>query len=163
KTGPGWHPGAGGLGLHTILLDPKNPQRIFVAISAAGTFRSDDGGKTWKPTNKGLVSQYIPDPKAEVGHCIHRIAVHKSRPGTLVMQKRWDVRRSDDGGENWTEVSGDLPTDFGFPIDVNANEPETVYVVPIKSDAEHFPPDGKLRVYRSKSGGNQWEPLTKGL
>ena len=162
-SGPNWQPGAGGLCLHTILQDPKDPGRLFVAISAAGCFRSDDGGATWKPINRGLHSQYIPDPTAEVGHCVHRIALHPSRPQTLFMQKHWDVMRSDDGGDSWREVSGNLPTDFGFPIDVHAHEPETVYVVPIKSDSEHFPPDGKLRVYRSRSGGNEWEPLTKGL
>jgi len=162
-TGPRWQPGAGGLCLHTILLDPTNPKRIYIAISAAGAFRTDDSGATWKPINRGLVSPYIPDPTAEVGHCVHRIAMHRSRPNTLFMQKHWDVLRSDDAGESWHEVSGNLPTDFGFVIDVNTNEPETVYVVPIKSDAEHFVHDGKLRVYRSKTGGNEWEPLTKGL
>jgi hypothetical protein len=162
-TGAQWTPGAGGLGLHTILLDPKNPGRIYIAISAAGCFRSDDAGKTWKPINRGLKSQYIPDPNAEVGHCVHRIALHPSKPNTLFMQKHWDVMRSDDAGENWTEVSGNLPTDFGFPIDVHAHEPETIFVVPIKSDSEHYPMDGKLRVYRSKTGGNEWEAMTKGL
>jgi photosystem II stability/assembly factor-like uncharacterized protein len=162
-SGSSWMPGAGGMGLHTILLDPKRPGRMFIAISAAGVFRSDDGGTTWQPKNRGLKSQYIPDPEAEVGHCVHRIAMHPSRPDVLFMQKHWDVMRSDDAGESWHEVSGDLPTDFGFPIDVHAHEPETVYVVPIKSDSEHYPPDGKLRVYRSRSGGNAWEPLTKGL
>ena len=162
-TGPQWSPGAGGMGLHTILIDPSNQKRMFVAISAAGTFRTDDGGKTWKPTNRGLHSQYIPDPTAEVGHCVHRIALHRSRPNVLFMQKHWDVMRSDDAGESWREVSGNLPTDFGFVIDVHAHEPETIYVVPIKSDSEHYPLDGKLRVYRSRTGGNEWEPLTKGL
>jgi len=162
-SGLKWQPGAGGMGLHTILLDPKNPDRIYIAISAAGAFRTDDAGKTWKPINRGLRSQYIPDPNAEVGHCVHRIALHPSRPNVLFMQKHWDVLRTDDAGENWREVSGNLPSDFGFPIDVHAHEPETVYVVPIKSDSEHFPPDGKLRVYRSKTGGNEWEALTKGL
>jgi photosystem II stability/assembly factor-like uncharacterized protein len=162
-TGPQWMPGAGGLGAHTIILDGKNPRRMFTAISAAGCFRSDDEGKTWKPINRGLRSNYIPDPNAEIGHCVHRITQHPSRPDTLFMQKHWDVLRSDDAGENWTEVSGDLPTDFGFPIDVNANDPEMVYVVPITSDSLHYPPEGKLRVYRSKTGGNHWEPLTKGL
>jgi len=162
-TGPRWQPGAGGMCLHTILLDPSNPKRIFIAISAAGAFRTDDGGETWKPINRGLRSQHIPDPTAEVGHCVHRIAQHRSRPNTLFMQKHWDVMRSDDAGDNWREISGDLPTDFGFVIDVHAHEPETVYVVPIKSDSEHFPLDGKLRVYRSRTGGNEWEPLAKGL
>jgi photosystem II stability/assembly factor-like uncharacterized protein len=162
-TGPSWAPGAGGMGLHTILLDPQHPGRMFAAISAAGVFRSDDAGASWRPVNRGLRSQHIPDPTAEVGHCVHRIAMHPSRPDVLFMQKHWDVMRSDDGGESWREVSGNLPTDFGFPIDVHAHEPETIYVVPIKSDSEHYPPEGKLRVYRSRSGGDDWEPLTKGL
>jgi photosystem II stability/assembly factor-like uncharacterized protein len=163
QQGAAWMPGAGGMGLHTILIDPKNPDRIYIAISSAGAFRTDDGGKSWKPINKGLNSRYIPDPTAEIGHCVHRIAFHPSRPGTLFMQKHWDVLRTDDAGENWHEVSGNLPTDFGFVVDVHAHEPETIYVIPIKSDAEHYVPDGKLRVYRSKTGGNEWEPLTKGL
>jgi photosystem II stability/assembly factor-like uncharacterized protein len=159
-----WQPGAGGMGLHTIILDPNRPERIFIAISAAGVFRTDDAGQTWRPTNRGLKSPYeIPDPEAEVGHCVHRIAMHPSRPEVLFMQKHWDVMRSDDSGESWREISGNLPSDFGFPIDVHANEPETVYVVPIKSDSEHFPPEGKLRVYRSRAGGNEWEALTNGL
>mgnify|MGYP001371881218 CR=1 FL=1 len=159
-----WQPGAGGMGLHTIVLDPTNPKRIFIAISAAGAFRTDDGGQTWKPINKGLVSQFeLPDPKSEVGHCVHRIALNRSRPNVLFMQKHWDVLRSDDSGESWREVSGNLPTDFGFPIAVHAHEPDTVYVVPITSDSLHYPPDGKLRVYRSRVGGNEWEPLTNGL
>jgi photosystem II stability/assembly factor-like uncharacterized protein len=162
-TGPQWSPGAGGMGLHTILIDPSNPKRIYIAISAAGTFRTDDGGQTWQPINRGLRSQYIPDPDAEVGHCVHRIAFHPSRPNVLFMQKHWDVMRSDNAGDSWNEVSGDLPTDFGFPIEVHAHEPETIYVVPITSDALHYPPDGRLRVYRSRSGGNEWEPLTRGL
>jgi len=162
-SGATWSPGAGGLGLHTILLDPSNPKRMFIAISAAGAFRTDDGGGSWKPINQGLHSQYIPDPKAETGHCVHRIAMHKSRPETLYMQKHWDVLRTDNAGDSWQEVSGNLPTDFGFVIDVHAHEPETIYVVPITSDSEHFPPDGKLRVYRSRSGGNEWEALTRGL
>jgi photosystem II stability/assembly factor-like uncharacterized protein len=162
-TGPRWQPGAGGMCLHTVILDPSNPQRMYIAISAAGAFRTDDGGKSWKPINRGLRSQYIPDPNAEVGHCVHHVAMHPKRPNTLFMQKHWDVMRSDDAGDNWTEISGNLPTDFGFVIDVHAHEPETVYVVPIKSDSEHFPLEGKLRVYRSRSGGNEWEPLTKGL
>jgi photosystem II stability/assembly factor-like uncharacterized protein len=162
-SGPRWQPGAGGMCLHTILLDPKDPNRIFIAISAAGAFRTDDGGQTWKPINQGLHSQHIPDPTADVGHCVHRIAQHRSRPNVLFMQKHWDVMRSDNAGDSWQEVSGNLPTDFGFVIDVHAHEPETIYVVPIKSDSEHFPEDGKLRVYRSRSGGNEWEPLTNGL
>ncbi|HYL45929.1 MAG TPA: hypothetical protein VEU52_02785 [Candidatus Limnocylindrales bacterium] len=162
-TGPKWQPGAGGLCLHTIILDKSDPNKIYIAISAAGAFRTDDGGKTWKPINQGLVSNYIPDPKAEIGHCVHHVAMHPKKPGVLFMQKHWDVMRSDNSGDLWKEVSGNLPTDFGFVIDVHAHEPETIYVVPIKSDGEHFPLDGKLRVYRSKTGGNEWEELSKGL
>lgn len=163
ETASTWQPGAGGLCLHTILLDAKNPQRIFIAISAAGAFRSDDAGASWRPINHGLRSEHIPEPDAEVGHCVHRLAVHASRPDVLFMQKHWDVMRSDDAGDSWYEVSGNLPSDFGFPIAVHTHEPETIYVVPIKSDSEHIPPDGKLRVYRSRSGGNEWEALTNGL
>ena len=161
-SGPSWQPGAGGMCLHTILLDPSAPGRMFAAISAAGAFRSDDDGQTWRPINQGLQSEGIPDPDAEVGHCVHRLAMHPSRPGVLFMQKHWDVMRSDNAGESWREVSGNLPTDFGFPIDVHAHEPDTIYVVPITSDAQHFPPEGKLRVYRSRTGGDDWEPLTTG-
>ncbi len=162
-SGPRWQPGAGGMGLHTILLDPKHHARMFVAISAAGVFRSDDAGDSWRPMNQGLHSPFLPDPTAEVGHCVHRIAQHRDRPDVLYMQKHWDVMRTDNGGGSWHEVSDNLPTDFGFVVDVHAHEPETIYVVPIKSDSEHFPLDGKLRVYRSRTGGNGWEALTKGL
>ncbi len=162
-TGSSWQPGAGGLCLHTIVLHPSDPARLRVAISSAGVFGSDDAGASWRPMNRGLVSAQIPDPTAEVGHCVHRLAMHPSRPDTLFMQKHWDVMRSDDAGATWREVSGDLPSDFGFPIEVHAHEPETVYVVPITSDEHHFPPEGRLRVYRSRSGGGDWEPLVRGL
>ncbi len=159
-----WQPGAGGMCLHSILIDPNDENRMWVAISAAGAFRTDDGGQTWRSATGGLTMQFeLPDPESEVGHCVHDIAMHPSRPDTLYMQKHWDVMRSDDGGANWYEVSGNLPSDFGFPITVHAHEPETIYVVPIKSDSEHFPPEGKLRVYRSRTGGNEWEALTNGL
>ncbi|HSZ40960.1 MAG TPA: sialidase family protein [Trebonia sp.] len=159
-TAASWQPGAGGMCLHTIILQEP---RIYVAISAAGTFRSDDEGQTWQPVNHGLVSEGIPDTDAEVGHCVHHVEAHPSKPDTLFMQKHWDVMRSDDGGLSWTEVSGNLPTDFGFPIAVHPHEAETIYVVPITSDSLHYPPDGRLSVYRSRSGGNEWERLTRGL
>jgi photosystem II stability/assembly factor-like uncharacterized protein len=159
-----WQPGAGGMCLHSILQHPSDPNRLFIAISAAGAFRTDDGGLTWKPVTRGLKSDYeLPDPDADVGHCVHNIAMHPARPEVLFMQKHWDVMRSDDAGEQWVEVSGNLPSDFGFPIAVHAHEPDTIYVVPIKSDTEHYPPEGKLRVYRSRTGGNEWEALTDGL
>ncbi|MEX2487420.1 MAG: hypothetical protein WD377_07375 [Nitriliruptoraceae bacterium] len=162
-SGPQWQPGGGGMCLHTIVRSPVDPARLHVAISAAGVFRSDDGGQSWHAANRGLHSTYIPDPEADVGHCVHKLAVHPSRPDVLYMQKHWDVMRSDDAGQSWTEVSGDLPCDFGFPIAVHAHEPETIYVVPITSDEFHVPPDGQLRVYRSRTGGGEWEPLTRGL
>lgn len=159
-----WQPGAGGLCLHTIILDPVDARRMFVAISAAGVFRTDDSGESWRPVNVGLQSPYeLLDATAEVGHCVHNLAQHPSRPGVLFMQKHWDVMRSDNGGDSWHEVSGNLPSDFGFPIAVHAHEPETIFVVPIKSDSEHYPPEGKLRVYRSRTGGNEWEALANGL
>ncbi len=162
-SGASWQPGAGGMCLHTIVIDPTNPKRIYIAISAAGAFRTDDGGETWQPINQGLKSDFMPNPEAEVGHCVHNLAIHGSRPDVVFMQKHWDVMRSDNAGDMWHEVSGNLPSDFGFPIAVHAHEPDTIYVVPIKSDSEHFPPDGKLRVYRSRTGGNEWEALTDGL
>jgi hypothetical protein len=163
SSGESWQPGAGGMCLHSILIDPDNQDRIFVAISAAGTFRTEDGGETWRPVNTGLSSEYIPDPDADVGHCVHSIAMHPSQTNTIYMQKHWDIMRSDNGADSWYEVSGNVPSDFGFPIEVHAHEPETIYVVPITSDMEHYPPEGKLRVYRSRCGGNEWEPLTNGL
>ncbi|MCO6412835.1 MAG: exo-alpha-sialidase [Thiogranum sp.] len=162
-TGPQWQPGAGGMCLHTILLHPQDASRMYIAISAAGAFRSDDGGASWRPINRGLKSEYIPDPQADVGHCVHRLAMHPARPEVLFMQKHWDVMRSDDGGESWHEISGNLPSDFGFVVEVHAHEPDTLYVIPIKSDYEHYPPEGRLRVYRSRSGGNEWQALTSGL
>jgi len=162
-SGPEWQPGAGGMCLHTIVLDPRDENHMTIAISAAGVFRTDDAGASWRPINQGLLSDGIPSPAAQVGHCVHSLAMHPDHPDTLFMQKHWDVMRSDDSGEHWTEISGDLPTDFGFTIGVHAHEPETVYVVPITSDSHHYPPDGKLRVYRSRTGGHEWEPLTRGL
>jgi photosystem II stability/assembly factor-like uncharacterized protein len=159
-----WAPGAGGMCLHTIIQDPADPKRLFTAISAAGAFRTNDGGESWMPINRGLKSNYeLADPSAEVGHCVHSMAMHPSHPGVLFMQKHWDVMRSDDAGELWYEISGNLPTDFGYVIGVHCHEPDTVFVIPIKSDSEHYPPDGVLRVYRSRTGGYEWEPLTNGL
>jgi photosystem II stability/assembly factor-like uncharacterized protein len=163
ESGARWQPGAGGMCLHSVVLHPSDPERIVVAISAAGVFRTADGGRTWSPANRGLRSEGIPDADADVGHCVHHIAMHPDRPSVLFMQKHWDVMRSDDDGESWREVSGNLPSDFGFPIEVHPHEPDTVYVVPIKSDSEHFPPEAKLRVYRSTTGGDDWQALTAGL
>jgi BNR/Asp-box repeat len=163
-TGPKWQPGAGGMGLHTVILDPSNPQRIYITISAAGAFRSDDGGKTWKPINRGLKSEYLPEPTPEIGFCVHKIAMHPARPGVLFMQlhQGGGVFRSDDAGDQWKDVRGNLPTDFGFPIDVHAHEPETIYVVPMNPNMR-YPEEGKLQVFRSRKGGNEWQALTRGL
>ncbi|HUE71558.1 MAG TPA: exo-alpha-sialidase [Pirellulaceae bacterium] len=163
-TGPKWTPGAGGMGLHTIVFDPTNPKRIYVAISAAGNFRTDDGGKTWKAINKGLKSPYLPEMTPDVGFCVHRIAIHPTRPDVVYMQlhQGGGIYRSDNAGDEWQEVNGNLPTDFGFPIDVHAHEPTTIYAVPM-DPMLRVPPEGKLRVYRSTAGGNEWEPLTRGL
>jgi hypothetical protein len=163
-SGPSWQPGAGGMCLHSILLDPLTAGRMYVAISAAGTFRSDDDGLTWRPVNRGLTSGgTLPSEEPEVGFCVHHVEMHPSRPSTLFMQKHWDVMRSDDAGGAWREISGDLPTDFGFTIGVHAHEPDTVYVVPITSDSLHYPHNGQLRVYRSRCGGDRWEALGNGL
>jgi photosystem II stability/assembly factor-like uncharacterized protein len=163
-TGSKWQPGAGGMCLHTILFDPTNPKRIYVAISAAGAFRTDDGGATWKPINRGLKSPYLPEPTPEIGFCVHRLALHPSRPNVVFMQlhQGGGVYRSDNAGDQWVEVNGNLPTDFGFPIDVHAHEADTVYAVPMDPNLR-VPPEGKLRVYRSRTGGNDWEPLARGL
>jgi photosystem II stability/assembly factor-like uncharacterized protein len=163
-TGAKWQPGAGGMCLHTILFDPSNPKRIYVAISAAGAFRTDDGGATWKPINRGLSSPYLPEPTPEIGFCVHRLALHPSQPNVVFMQlhQGGGVYRSDNAGDQWVEVNGNLPTDFGFPIDVHAHEAETIYSVPMDPNIR-VPVEGKLRVYRSRTGGNDWQPLTNGL
>jgi photosystem II stability/assembly factor-like uncharacterized protein len=163
-TGSKWQPGAGGMCLHTILFDPTNPKRIYVAISAAGAFRTDDGGTTWKPINRGLKSPYLPEPTPEIGFCVHRLTLHPSRPNVVFMQlhQGGGIYRSDNAGDQWVEVNGNLPTDFGFPVDVHAHEPDTVYAVPMDPNLR-VPPEGKLRVYRSRTGGNDWEPLARGL
>ena len=159
-TAPGrrWQPGAGGMCLHTILLDPQQSRSASSSRSRPPAPSAPTTAANLAADQQGPASPSTsPDPDAEVGHCVHRIAMHPSRPTPLFMQKHWDVMRTDNAGDLWHEVSGNLPTDFGFPIDVHAHEPETIYVVPIKSDSEHFPPDGKLRVYRSRTGGNEWE------
>jgi len=163
-SGSQWQPGAGGMCLHTILFDPKNSDRIYVAISAAGAFRTDNGGTTWKPINRGLNSPYLPEPTPEIGYCVHRLALHPERPEVVFMQlhQGGGVYRTENGGDQWIGVNGNLPTDFGFPIDVHAHEADTVYAVPMDPNLR-VPPEGKLRVYRSRAGGNEWEPLTRGL
>jgi photosystem II stability/assembly factor-like uncharacterized protein len=161
-TGASWQPGAGGMCLHTIVQDPSNSKRIFVAISAAGCFRTDDGGETWTPINRGLRSPFMPDAEAEVGHCVHHVAMDPTNPERLYMQNHFGVLRSDNGGDQWQDIRDNLPSEFGFPIDVHAHDGDTVYVIPMDGNVR-VPPEGKLRVFRSKTGGNNWEPLTNGL
>ena len=159
-----WQPGAGGMCLHTIIQDPSDANRIYIAISAAGAFRTDDGGQTFKPINKGLVANFeMPDPTAEVGHCVHNIAMHPSRPNVLFMQKHWDVMRSDNSGDLWHEISGNLPSDFGFPNRRSRPRARDGLRRPDLERRRALSPEGKLRVYRSRTGGNEWEALTKGL
>ena len=141
-----------------------DPQRIFIAISAAGAFRTDDGGATWKPINRGLHSKYIPDPTAEVGHCVHHIAMHPSRPGVLFMQKHWDVMRSDNAGDSWQRSQRQSADRFRLRASTStrtSRKPSTWS--PSRAIPSIFRSEGKLRVYRSRTGGNEWEPLTKGL
>ncbi len=162
-SAPKWAPGAGGMCLHTIVLDRAVPGRMFVAISAAGVFRSDDSGETWQPMNKGLHSDYMPDKNAEVGFCVHKIVQHQKQPEVLYMQLHGGVLRSDNGGGYWKDINKGLPNDFGFPIAVHSHDPKTIYVIPIDPNMGRIPPQGKLRVYRSKNGGASWTALTKGL
>ena len=162
-TGPKWQPGAGGMCLHTIILDPSNPQRMYIAISAAGAFRTDDGGNSWKPINRGLRSQYIPDQDAEVGHCVHHIAMNPKRPGVLFMQKHWDVMRSDDAGDLWKKSAATCrPTSDSSSTCTRTSRRRFMWS-PLRATRNTIVHEGKLRVYRSRTGGNEWEALTNGL
>jgi len=159
-----FNPGAGGLCLHTILLDPTNPDRMYIAISAGGCYRTDDGGQTWAPHNKGVRANYNPDPYPEFGQCVHRLAMHPSKPDVLYQQSHDGMYRSDNGGKDWVDIGEDkLPTRFGFPIVVHPTEPRTIYVVPEESDQYHMSVDGQFAVWRSKDAGESWQKLTKGL
>ncbi len=157
-------PGAGGFCLHTILLDPSNPQRMYIAISAGGCYRTDDGGQTWAPHNKGVRASYNPNPYPEYGQCVHRIAMHPSKPDVIYQQSHDGMYRSDNGGKDWIDVGeGKLPTRFGFPIVVHPTEPRTIYVVPEESQEYHMSPEAKFTVWRSKDAGESWQPMHKGL
>jgi hypothetical protein len=159
-----WNPGAGGLCLHTILLDPKNPKRMFVAISAAGCYRSDDGGGTWAPYNKNVRADFNPDRFPEFGQCVHKMAFHPSRPELIYQQNHCGVYRSDNAGEDWLDIGdGRLPSRFGFPIVVHPHDPLTVYVVLEQSDEYRMSVDGKFAVWRSRDAGESWQRLTAGL
>lgn len=160
---PKWQPGAGGLCLHTIILDPDNPRRMMIAISAAGVYRTDDGGKTWRARNHGVRAEFLPDKHPEFGQCVHKVVQHPAQPGRLFLQNHWGLYRSDDWGENWKDVANGVPSDFGFAMQMHPHDPNTVYIVPMESDGFRCTPEAKLRVYRTRNGGESWEPLTSGL
>ncbi len=160
-----WMPGGGGLCLHTILPDSSNDQRIFVAISTGGVYCTDDGGKNWQPRNKGIRAKFMPPENQfpEWGQCVHKVVNHPSNPDRMFLQHHWGVYRSDNGGESWEDIGKGLPSDFGFAMEIDPHDGKTVYIIPIESDEFRCTPEGKLRVYRTKNGGESWQPLTKGL
>src|SRR5579862_2345764 len=160
---PRWMPGNGGLALHTVVLDPADKQRIYVAISAGGVYRTTDGGATWTAQNRGIRAMFRPDKFPEFGQCVHKIAMHPARPGRLFLQNHWGLYRSDDGAESWTDVANGLPSDFGFPVLMHPKNPDCVYVAPVESDEFRCACDGRLRIYRSRNAGASWEPLMRGL
>jgi hypothetical protein len=160
---PVWQPGAGGLCLHTIVLDPNNPDRMLIAISAAGVYRTDDGGKTWKARNVGVRAEFLPDKYPEFGQCVHKVVHHPSKPERLFLQNHWGLYRSDDWGDSWTDIANGVPSDFGFAMQMHPHDPETVYIVPLESDMFRCTPEAKLRVYRTSDAGASWDPLTDGL
>lgn len=158
-----WAPGFGGLILHTIYQHPTDRNQIYVAISAAGVFRTTDGGQSWTPCNRGTRADFLPEKYPEVGQCVHKLAFHPSRPHVLFQQNHCGVYRSDDAGDHWKDIGRGLPSRFGFPILVHPSEPETLYVIPEESDNFRVVPDGQPAVYRSRNGGRQWEALRRGL
>ena len=160
---PRWMPGGGGLCLHTIVLDPTNPDRMGIAISTAGFYRTDDGGKTWRPRNSGVRAVFLPDKHPEFGQCVHKVTHHRSRPERLFLQNHWGLYRSDDWGDSWQDIANGVPSDFGFPIQSHPHEPDTVYAIPLQSDEFRVVPEAKLRVYRTIDAGASWQPLTEGL
>jgi hypothetical protein len=156
-------PGGGGLCLHTIVLDPANRDRMGIAISTAGFYRTDDGGATWRARNKGVRAVFLPDQQPEFGQCVHKVTHHRSRPERLFLQNHWGLYRSDDWGDSWQDVANGVPSDFGFAIQSHPHEPETVYIIPLQSDEFRVVPEAKLRVYRTRDAGASWEPLSNGL
>jgi hypothetical protein len=160
---PKWTPGGGGMCLHTIVPDPANKQRMIIAMSTGGAYRTDDGGKTWRARNVGVRAQFLPNPYPEFGQCVHKIAHHKSKPERLFLQNHWGLYRSDDWGDNWTDIANGVPSDFGFAMTTHSTDADTVYIVPLKSDEFRCTPDAKMRVYRTRNAGDSWEPLANGL
>lgn len=160
---PRWMPGNGGLALHTIISDPSRPERMYVAIAAGGVYRSDDGGKSWEARNKGIRVTFMPERYPLFGQCVHKIALHSSRPDRLFLQNHWGLYRSDDSGESWHDIAHGVPSDFGFPVVIHPQDPDCVYVIPVESDEFRCTPEGRLRVYRTRNAGGSWEPLSRGL
>lgn len=158
-----WEPGGGGLCLHTILLDPADPNRIRIAVSTGGTYVTEDGGSTWRPTNKGVRAEFLPDKNPEFGQCVHKVVQSIPRPDRMYLQNHWGLYRSDDRGESWSDVANGVPSDFGFAMTIHPEDPECAWIVPLESDQFRCTPEGKLRVYRTRDGGESWEPLAEGL
>lgn len=160
---PKWQPGAGGLCLHTILPDPSNRERMQIAISAAGVYRTEDGGRTWQVSNRGIRAEFVPDKYPEFGQCVHKMVRHPARPERLFLQNHWGLYRSEDQGGSWKDIAKGVPSDFGFAMVMHPHDPDTVYIVPIESDEFRCTPEAKLRVYRTTNGGRSWQALTRGL
>jgi photosystem II stability/assembly factor-like uncharacterized protein len=162
---PQWQPGGGGLCLHTVLQDPSNKDRMHIAISTGGVYRTDDGGGSWQPRNVGVRAQFLPPESRypEFGQCVHKIVSHPSDPNRLFLQNHWGLYRSDDGADSWTDIANGVPSDFGFALEADPNEPNTAYIIPLESDEFRCTPEAKLRVYRTKNAGESWEPLSDGL
>lgn len=160
---PRWMPGGGGLCLHTIVLDPGNRDRMLIAISAAGVYRTDDGGRTWTARNNGVRAEFLPDKHPEFGQCVHKVVHHPSRPERLFLQNHWGLYRSENWGDSWTDIANGVPSDFGFAMQMHPHQPETVYIVPLDSDQFRVTAEAKLRVFRTTDAGASWEPLTAGL
>jgi hypothetical protein len=158
-----WVPGGGGMCLHTIVADPTDDRRMLVAISTAGVYRTDDGGRSWQARNDGVRAEFLPNKHPEFGQCVHKVVHHPARPERLFLQNHWGLYRSDDWGDRWTDVANGVPSDFGFAMQMHPHDPDTVYIVPLQSDEFRCTPEAKLRVYRTRNAGASWEPLTNGL
>lgn len=160
---PKWQPGGGGLCLHTIVLDPENRDRMLIAISAAGVYRTDDGGRTWTARNKGIRAEFMPDKFPEFGQCVHKVVHHPARAERLFLQNHWGLYRSDDWGDSWQDIANGVPSDFGFAMQMHPHDQDTVYIVPLQSDEFRCTPEAKLRVYRTRNAGASWDALSDGL